>query len=83
MLVVLPRLLGGLMGEHGCPPVGESVWGDTWLELPPEQRHEKWMNTLTGQIFSTQASGGEREFALAQLFEAFPYALLRAHKTDA
>lgn len=80
MLVVAPRLLGGLMGEHGRPPIGKPVWGDTWLWLPPEQRHEKWVNTLTGEIFSTQTSGEEHGFALAQLFKAFPYALLRVHK---
>ncbi|MEO7559580.1 MAG: malto-oligosyltrehalose synthase, partial [Nitrosospira sp.] len=81
LLVVIPRLLGGLMGEHGRTPVGKLVWGDTWLELPPERMHESWINTLTDETFSTQALGETHGLALAQLFGTFPYALLRAHKT--
>jgi (1->4)-alpha-D-glucan 1-alpha-D-glucosylmutase len=81
LLIVVPRLLGGLRGEHGRPPVGETVWGDTSLELPPERMHRKWTNTLTGETFSTQEKPGKvHGLALAQLFKAFPYALLRAQK---
>jgi (1->4)-alpha-D-glucan 1-alpha-D-glucosylmutase len=83
LLVVAPRLLGGLMGEGGQSPVGASVWGDTWLELPPERMHEKWTNTLTDEAFSTQALGEAHGFELAQVFGSFPYALLRAHSIAA
>ncbi|MDN5936730.1 MAG: malto-oligosyltrehalose synthase, partial [Nitrosospira sp.] len=82
LLVAVPRLLGGLMGEHGRPPVGAPVWGDTWLDLPPERMHENWTNLLTGETFTTQTLGEARGFTLAQLFKSFPYALLRAHKTE-
>lgn len=81
MLVVVPRLLGGLMGEHGRPPVGNPVWGDTWLEVPPERMCEKWINVLTDETFVTQALGEAHGLELAQLFRVFPYALLRAYKT--
>ncbi|KIO47904.1 malto-oligosyltrehalose synthase [Nitrosospira sp. NpAV] len=81
LLVMVPRLLGGLLGEHGRMPVGKSVWGDTWLELPPERMHEKWDNILTGEAFSLQTLAGTHGFSLAQLFGTFPYALLRAHGT--
>ena len=83
LLVVAPRLLGGLMGEGGQSPVGASVWGDTWLELPPERMHEKWTNTLTDEAFSTQARGEANGLALAQVFGSFPYALLWAHSIAA
>lgn len=83
LLVVVPRL-GGLMGEHGRPPVGETVWGDTSLELPPERMDGKWTNTLTGETFSMQEAPGKvHRLALAQLFKALPYALLRAQKREA
>jgi (1->4)-alpha-D-glucan 1-alpha-D-glucosylmutase len=80
LLVVAPRLLGGLMGEGGQLPVGAPVWGDTWLELPSERMHEKWTNTLTGEAFNTQALGKANGFTLAQVFGSFPYALLQAHR---
>jgi (1->4)-alpha-D-glucan 1-alpha-D-glucosylmutase len=81
VLIVVPRLLGGLMGQDGQAPSGQPAWGDTWLELPPERMHAQWTNTLTGETFGPQASGEEHGLALARLFETFPYALLRAgHK---
>lgn len=82
LMVIVPRLLGGLMGEAGRLPVGQAVWGDTWLELPPERMHEQWSNVLIEQTVKTQMLGEGRGLSLAQVFEAFPYALLRAHKAD-
>ena len=44
----------------------------------------KWTNTLTGETFSTQEAPGKvHRLALAQLFKALPYALLRAQKREA
>jgi (1->4)-alpha-D-glucan 1-alpha-D-glucosylmutase len=59
-------------------PVGESVWGDTWLELPAERLHAQWINVLTEESISTQQSAAGSGLALAHLFRAFPYGLLRA-----
>ncbi|HUW29281.1 MAG TPA: malto-oligosyltrehalose synthase [Sulfuriferula sp.] len=81
MLVMVPRLLGGLIGEKGRFPIGNAVWGDTWVELPPECVYEKWANILTDETISTQLLGEGRGLALARLFKAFPYAVLRAYKT--
>jgi (1->4)-alpha-D-glucan 1-alpha-D-glucosylmutase len=78
LLVVVPRLLDGLMGEPGRLPVGEAVWGDSWLELPPERLHAQWINVLTEESVSTQQSAAGSGLALARLFRAFPYGLLRA-----
>ena len=80
LLVVVPRLLGGLMGEDGRLPVGLSVWGDTWIELPPERMHGQWTNVLVEQTVTTREFGEASGLALAQVLGTFPYALLRAHK---
>jgi (1->4)-alpha-D-glucan 1-alpha-D-glucosylmutase len=81
MLVVLvPRLFGSLMAGNGRLPVGEVMWGDTWVELPPERMHAQWDNVLTGQTVGMQALGEAHGLLLAQVFERFPYALLRAHE---
>jgi (1->4)-alpha-D-glucan 1-alpha-D-glucosylmutase len=77
LVLLVPRLIGRLIGEHGRLPVG-AAGGDTWVELPPDRVPAQWTCVLTGQSFATQALGESHGFALAQLFEAFPYALLRA-----
>ena len=79
-VVVVPRLLDGLLGETGQLPIGASLWGDTWIELPPERARKKWTNVLLAQAIETQQLGEGHGFSLAKIFVAFPYALLRAHK---
>ncbi|MDZ7596390.1 MAG: hypothetical protein U0932_17250 [Thiobacillus sp.] len=78
--MLVPRLFGSLMGEDGRLPVGEAVWGDTWVELPPERMHVQWDNALTVHTVGMQALGEAHGLLLAQVFERFPYALLRAHE---
>ena len=89
LLVAVPRLIDGLLreeGENGGIPVGEGVWGDSWLELPPDldyldPAHAQWINILTDEIVSIRALEGEKPgIELAGLFRTFPYALLRPHK---
>lgn len=89
LLVAVPRLLGALLGEEPEDrriPVGESAWGDTWLELPPDlnSTHEQWINVLTGETVPilTLMEGEKRGLELAQLFRTFPYALLRPHQPE-
>ena len=79
LVVLVPRLFGSLMGDDGHLPVGATVWGDTWVELPPERMHAQWDNVLTGQTVVMQALGEAHGLPLAQVFERFPYALLRTH----
>ncbi|HUX31455.1 MAG TPA: malto-oligosyltrehalose synthase [Thiobacillus sp.] len=79
LVVLVPRLFGSLMGEDGRVPVGAAVWGDTWVELPPERMHVQWDNVLTGQTVAMQALGEAHGLLAAQVFEWFPYALLWTH----
>jgi (1->4)-alpha-D-glucan 1-alpha-D-glucosylmutase len=79
VLVVVPRLLGELMGEDARQlPVGKTAWGDTWLELPEGIKGEKWVNAYTGEILSADKRDGRGGLALACLFDTFPYALLKS-----
>ena len=89
LLVAVPRLIDGLLreeGENGGIPVGEGVWGDSWLELPPDldyldPAHAQWINILTDEIVFIRTLEGEKPgIELARLFRTFPYALLRPHK---
>ncbi|MDA8128852.1 MAG: malto-oligosyltrehalose synthase [Betaproteobacteria bacterium] len=77
LVLVVPRLVGNLIAEHGLP-VGLAAWGDTRIELPPEQALAQWTCVLTGQTFAAQTQDESPSLALARLFETFPYALLYA-----
>ncbi len=76
LLVLVPRLFDGLVGESGHLPLGQKVWGDTWLELPAECLADRWTNALTEETADTRALGEGNGLALAQVFADFPYALL-------
>jgi (1->4)-alpha-D-glucan 1-alpha-D-glucosylmutase len=67
------------MAANGRVPVGDAVWGDSWVELPPERTHAQWVNVLSGQTVDARPRGEAHGLLLAQVFERFPYALLRAH----
>jgi (1->4)-alpha-D-glucan 1-alpha-D-glucosylmutase len=81
LVVLVPRLFGSLMAGDGRLPVADAVWGDTWVELPPERMHAQWVNVLSGQTVDAQPMREAHGLLLAQVFERFPYALLRAHES--
>lgn len=72
-VVVVPRLTANLTPEGAAAPVGEAVWGDTAIELPPTLRHRRWRGVLNGtQIPESDAA----TIRVAELFAIFPAALL-------
>jgi (1->4)-alpha-D-glucan 1-alpha-D-glucosylmutase len=81
LLVIAPRLVHGLPGEAGRAPVG-ALWGDTWVELPPERAHAEWTNVLTGECVPGQLRGEAHGLPLTQVFETIPYAMLHTTKED-
>ncbi len=76
LVVVVPRLFYGLMGEDGGLPVGAPAWGETWLELPPERARKRFSNILTGEAVAAQNRDEGWGLELADLFRTFPFALL-------
>jgi (1->4)-alpha-D-glucan 1-alpha-D-glucosylmutase len=66
-VVAVPRLFASL-ARAGSPPLGEKVWQDTEIELPPGVPPE-WTSVLTGET----ASGPLRA---ADLFRSVPFAVL-------
>jgi len=69
------RLVSGEAGSEGVPPVvpplGEAVWGETTLLLPPGAP-EGWRNVLTGE----QAVARHGTLPLPDVFRSFPVAML-------
>lgn len=74
--VVAPRLGLQLTGGSEQPPVGEAVWGDTWLHLPHARAGQRYRNVLTGETFAVGRRSNRRGLQLAQIFGRFPFALL-------
>jgi (1->4)-alpha-D-glucan 1-alpha-D-glucosylmutase len=69
-ITVVPRFTRALGGEHR-PPVGEEVWGDTAVELPPELARCEWTCVVGGHSARADGTG----VPVARLLEEFPVAV--------
>ena len=81
IIAAAPRWYAGLMGESGSPPLGEALWRETLIELPPEPPSTAYVNLFTGErIESTglaDTAGQSMALDATRLFAHFPVALLR------
>ncbi|TMG97019.1 MAG: malto-oligosyltrehalose synthase, partial [Betaproteobacteria bacterium] len=78
LLSVVPRLCVGLTNAQLGWPLGEAVWRDTTLVLPPTAP-KRGENVLTGASCAAESDGdaGAR-LAVASVLDVFPVALLVA-----
>jgi (1->4)-alpha-D-glucan 1-alpha-D-glucosylmutase len=78
LLSIAPRLCVALTNAKAGWPLGEAVWRDTTLVLPPAAPGE-WKNVLTGASYTAESDGdaGAR-LGVASILDAFPVALLTA-----
>jgi (1->4)-alpha-D-glucan 1-alpha-D-glucosylmutase len=74
-VVVVPRLVGTLIGSSDAAPVGSDIWKDTTIQLPPRIAPLHWRDVFTGQAQSACASG---ELAMSDVLKQFPVSLLVA-----
>jgi (1->4)-alpha-D-glucan 1-alpha-D-glucosylmutase len=83
VLVVAPRLVGGLMGDEAqTPPLGPEAWGETRLILPESAGPRRLRDLLTDASIEVQESDGRPSLALASIFETVPVALLVGEGPD-
>ena len=75
-LTVFPRFLTSLIPDPTTSPLGQAVWGQTWITLPPETPHSSFRNILTQEIVTPQNLTGMLGLPLGTLFQHFPFALL-------
>ncbi len=75
-LVVFPRFLTRLSFESSNVPLGETLWGDTWLPLPPDLTVHTWQNVFTGQRLTLQHRSNMIGLSVGTIFQHFPLALL-------
>ncbi len=76
--VVVPRLLTRLAPDVQQPPLGRGVWQDTRLVLPEGAPRLRWRHIFTGQTITPEEHDGRLTLPLAEVFGAFPVALLLA-----
>jgi (1->4)-alpha-D-glucan 1-alpha-D-glucosylmutase len=75
VLAVAPRLVAGLVGMSGQPPVGRDVWNGTLLPLPEELAGARFVNLLTGETADANGDAGAAKLPLAAIFPTFPVAV--------
>ncbi|HET9396117.1 MAG TPA: hypothetical protein VFO36_08680, partial [Nitrospiraceae bacterium] len=76
-VVIAPRLYAKLLGESEQLPLGNAVWGDTTIELPPElSALEQLTNVLDGSSVRVQPRDGGLTLPAAEVLKHFPVALL-------
>jgi (1->4)-alpha-D-glucan 1-alpha-D-glucosylmutase len=76
-VTIAPRLYLRLLLDNEAPPLGESVWSDTAVELPKEIAEAvKLRNVLINRAVQTSKAGNRVVLKLADALEHFPVALL-------
>ncbi len=73
VLVAVPRLVAGLLGDTDVPPIGRQIWEDTEVLLPASVSSGKYWNVLTGE--NKEFPKSDAKLALSELLTHFPVAL--------
>lgn len=76
VVVVVPRLLTRILQAPEAVPLGQRVWGDSFLVLPHERVGQKYYNILTGETLETGQIEKHTILPLHLIFANFPVALL-------
>ena len=76
-VTIAPRLYLRLLGNRDEPPLGESVWSDTAVELPKAYGDATLLNgVLDGESITATRAGGRTIVRLADALAHFPVGLL-------
>ncbi len=76
VVVIVPRLLTGLSRKIDRPPLGERIWGKTWVAVPEEVQGEDFHNIFTGETVETVQKGEKKVLPASKVFAHFPVAML-------
>jgi (1->4)-alpha-D-glucan 1-alpha-D-glucosylmutase len=80
VLAAAPRLVHGLVGMSGLPPVGREVWNETQLVLPRQLAGARFVNLLTGETAEATGEAGNLNIPLAAIFATFPIAVFELRR---
>ena len=76
-ITVVPRLVVGLTGKELVDPIGPNVWSDTRLLLPDAEPGTRYRDVFSGETNKASAGDDGAVLPLAEVFAAFPFALLQ------
>jgi (1->4)-alpha-D-glucan 1-alpha-D-glucosylmutase len=80
VLVVVPRLVAGLLGESDRPPIGGEIWSDAEILLPHQARGASFRNIFTGETLECSLDSSEAEapcrLPVSAILRTFPVAVL-------
>jgi (1->4)-alpha-D-glucan 1-alpha-D-glucosylmutase len=74
-LTIVGRLLASAATER-APPIGEAIWTDTRLVLPPSLPRRPYRDALTGSVVQPEAGPGADGLRLSDAFANLPVAIL-------
>ncbi len=80
MIVVVPRLIYRLLDAREIPPIGATIWVETWLTLPEEERGRTYRQLFTGESWTVGERDGVVGLPLATVLGQFPVAVLTSEK---
>jgi len=75
-LAFFPRFVTQLISDPATLPVGESVWGRTWMSLPSNLAGRSFRNVFTQEIVTPQNDSDMVGLPIAHVLSHFPFALL-------
>ena len=70
-VIVVPHLVGNILGEGGGVPIGPEVWGDTSVVVPENVASKKLVNLFTGEAVKLSS-----RLPVAEVLKDFPVGLL-------
>ncbi len=65
-------------GLNGLPEgaAGEATWGDTFLSVPGDMLHERYVDLFTGLEIRADRGRDRRQLCMADIFAHLPVAML-------
>ena len=79
VIVLAPRLVARLIGPGDSLPVGEQIWNQTRIGLPPRLVAHSFQNIFTKESVVSQSPSGLAEILVADALRSCPVALLAGH----
>jgi (1->4)-alpha-D-glucan 1-alpha-D-glucosylmutase len=76
LVTIVPRLVATLNPDGKHPPMGPSIWEDSWIVVPPWPTLSEFRHLLTGEIIKAESVNGRRVLPVARVLNHAPIALL-------
>jgi (1->4)-alpha-D-glucan 1-alpha-D-glucosylmutase len=75
-VTVVPRLVASLTGDQKILPVGQDIWGDTWVIVPSWRPGSPYRSLFTEETLMSQTVGEHQMLPVAKVLGECPVALL-------